>query len=320
MRSSLFDHDAPHPEASNLVAFAGNRLDRRSEARPDDVIDTAMQAEGVLAFAIGRGRAILKHDRQTLDALYAPYELKALSPDFENAVLLGYEANGQPRLAVPVGIDPEALPPLYKAIDFRSIYMQELLSGSRLGQLAQAGSLVAWNMSARFCGRCGQATVNRAGGYRRECTACNSVSFPRTDPVVIMLVVDEKRDRCLLGRSPHFRAGMYSCLAGFLEPGETIEEAVRRETLEESGIRVGRIRYHASQPWPMPHTLMIGLYGEALSEEITRDTEELEDCGWFGRDETAAMLERTVGEGVATPPAGAIAHRLMRDWVEWNGR
>ena len=318
MASSLFDHDGPHVEASTLVAFSGNRLDRLSENRADDVIDLALEHDGARAFAIGKGRVVLKHDRQTLDALYAPYELKALDPDFENAVLLGYEPNGAPRLGVPVAIDPEALPPLYKAPDYRSLYMQELVDGRLLGEIAQAASLVTWNLSTLYCGRCGAPTLNRAGGYRRECSACKSVSFPRTDPVVIMLVVDEARDACLLGRSPHFRPGMYSCLAGFLEPGETIEDAVRRETREESGIRVGRVRYHASQPWPMPHTLMIGVYGEARSATITRDTTELEDCAWFSRKETMLMLEREPGEDRSTPPAGAIANRLMRDWVDWR--
>ncbi|KJS21536.1 MAG: DNA mismatch repair protein MutT, partial [Hoeflea sp. BRH_c9] len=158
-----------------------------------------------------------------------------------------------------------------------------------------------------------------AGGYRRKCQACGHVAFPRTDPVGIMLVVDEASDRCLLGRSPHFPPGMFSCLAGFIEPGETIEDAVRRETLEESGIRVGRVRYHASQPWPMPHTLMIGVYAEAISLDITRDTAELEDCRWFDRTETAAMLASVLGEADASaPPPGAIAHRLMRDWLDWG--
>ena len=318
MASSIFDHDARHDEPSSLVAFSGNRLDRRSENRPDDVLDQSLKADGAHAFAIGRGRAVLKHDRQTLDPLYAPYELEELSPDFANAVLLGYERNGEPRLAVPVGIDTEKLPPLYKAIDYRSIYTQQIVPAEALGQLAQAASLVAWNLSTLHCGRCGEPTINRAGGYRRECSSCKTVFFPRTDPVVIMLVVDEKRDLCLLGRSPHFREGMYSCLAGFLEPGETIEDAVRRETLEESGILVDRVRYHASQPWPMPHTLMIGLFGEAKSERIVRDTTELEDCRWFTRQETAEMLDRSLGEYRSSPPAGAIAHRLMRDWVEWD--
>jgi NAD+ diphosphatase len=134
-----------------------------------------------------------------------------------------------------------------------------------------------------------------------------------------MLTIDEARDRCLLGRSPHFPPGMYSCLAGFIEPGETMEDAVRRETMEESGIKVGRVRYHASQPWPMPHSLMIGVYAEAQSLDITRDTAELEDCRWFDRSETEAMLASSLGEADASaPPPGAIAHRLMRDWLDWG--
>jgi NAD+ diphosphatase len=317
MTFSIFDHNGPHEEPSSLVAFSGNRLDRRSEHRPDDCVARALEAEGVHAYAIGRGRMILKHDRQTLDALYAPYELRELLPDFDNAVLLGYEKNGEPRIAVPVGIEPDHLPGLYTAVEYRSAYTQELVPPEQLGQLAQAASLVAWNQSTLFCGRCGQQTQSKAGGYRRECPGCRSLYFPRTDPVVIMLVIDEQRDLCLLGRSPHFREGMYSCLAGFLEPGETIENAVRRETHEESGIVIGRVRYHASQPWPMPHTLMIGVFAEAKTASIKRDTVELEDCRWFSREETAAMLQRAVGEGRSSPPAGAIAHRLMRDWVEW---
>lgn len=316
--TSIFDHSGPHAEPSSLVAFAMNRLDRRSEHRPDDCIARALETEGVHAYAIGRGRVILKHDRQTLDPLYAPYELRELLPDFDNAVLLGYERNGEPRLAVPVGIEPDRLPGLYKAVEYRALYTQELVPPEVLGELAQAASLVAWNQSALFCGRCGEPTESRAGGYRRECPGCKALHFPRTDPVVIMLVIDEARDLCLLGRSPHFREGMYSCLAGFLEPGETIENAVRRETLEESGIVVGRVRYHASQPWPMPHTLMIGVFAEAKTNVIKHDTVELEDCRWFSRTETAAMLQRAAGEGRSSPPAGAIAHRLMRDWVEWS--
>jgi NAD+ diphosphatase len=133
-----------------------------------------------------------------------------------------------------------------------------------------------------------------------------------------MMTIDIERDLCLLGRGAHFAPGMYSCLAGFVEPGETIEQAVRRETHEESGVEIGRVRYHASQPWPMPHTLMIGCYAEALSFDISRDEIELEDCRWFTRAEVATMLEAAAGEGFSAPPGGAIAHRLMRDWVEWT--
>jgi NAD+ diphosphatase len=160
----------------------------------------------------------------------------------------------------------------------------------------------------------------KIGGYKRVCSSCGHMIFPRTDPVVIMLTIDLERDLCLLGRGPHFAPGMYSCLAGFVEPGETIENAVRRETHEESGIAVGRVRYHASQPWPMPHTLMIGCFAEATSFDITRDEAELEDCRWFTRDEVAALLAMTGADGRSPPPKGAIAHRLMRDWLEWDPR
>jgi NAD+ diphosphatase len=128
-----------------------------------------------------------------------------------------------------------------------------------------------------------------SGGYRRKCQACGHTVFPRTDPVAIMLAVDETRDRCLLGRSPHFPPGMYSCLAGFIEPGETMEDAVRRETLEESGIRIGRVRYHASQPWPMPHSLMIGVYAEAKAWTSPRHP-SLRIAAGSTAAETEAML------------------------------
>ena len=153
------------------------------------------------------------------------------------------------------------------------------------------------------------------GGVKRICPACKAEHFPRTDPVAIMLITDG--ERCLMGRSPHFPPGMYSTLAGFVEPGETIENAVRRETHEESGIRVGRVTYHASQPWPFPHSLMIGCYGEALSTEIVRDTAELEDCRWFTRAEVRDMLKRVPGnpDEPACPPKRAIAGELISSWV-----
>ena len=154
----------------------------------------------------------------------------------------------------------------------------------------------------------------RAGGYKRVCTQCHAEHFPRTDPVAIMLTVTP--DRCILGRGAHFAPGMYSALAGFIEPGETIEAAVRRETLEESGVRLGRVVYHASQPWPFPYSLMIGCYGEALDTEIRFDARELEDCRWFERAEVLDMLAGSHGGGLKTPPPLAIAHQLIRHWAE----
>ena len=129
-----------------------------------------------------------------------------------------------------------------------------------------------------------------------------------------MMVV--RGDKCLLARGPHFGPGMYSCLAGFIEPGETIENAVRRETLEETNLPVGRVLYHASQPWPFPYSLMIGCHAEALSDKFTLDRAELEDGRWFSREEVVTMLDRTHPDGLMTPPRGAIAAHLIRSWVE----
>jgi NAD+ diphosphatase len=135
--------------------------------------------------------------------------------------------------------------------------------------------------------------------------------------VVIMLAIDG--DRCLLGRQTRFAPGMWSCLAGFVEPGESIEEAVRRETREEAGIVCGRVCYHASQPWPFPMSLMIGCYVEALSTELSVDHAELEDARWFARDEAATMVLRRHPGGLTAPPPVAIGHHLIRGWVEGHG-
>lgn len=319
MTFSLFDHDAPHGEASRLVAFAGNRLDRRSEYRTETELGDALKDPATRYFAIAKGRLAMRVDGDTPDGLLTAADIAGMQPHHENSVLIGWDQDNVARIAIPVDIDPDDLPAPFKAIDTRSVYRQALMDEEALGAYAQGTSLVSWALANRFCGACGGEMSPEAGGYRRKCRGCERPVFPRTDPVAIMLVVDEARDRCLLGRSPHFPPGMYSCLAGFIEPGETMEDAVRRETLEESGIRVGRVRYHASQPWPMPHSLMIGVYAEAQSLEITRDTAELEDCRWFDRAETEAMLAASLGEADASaPPPGAIAHRLMRDWLDWG--
>lgn len=317
MKSPIFDLKVPHIEPSSLTAFAENRLIRDAENRSDDCLEKAFAADGVHAYAFAGGRMVLKHDRQVLDPLFAPYELKALDPDPDNAVLLGYKPNGEPRIAIPVRINPDELPDLYKAANARGIYRESILEGEMLGEAAQGFSLIHWNLTHQFCGKCGSRTEARAGGYKRVCTSCENMLFPRTDPVVIMLVIDEENDRCLLGRNNQFPEGMYSCLAGFVEPGETIENAVRRETQEESGIELGQVRIYASQPWPVPHSLMIGCFAQAQSLDITFDTNELADCRWFDRAETEAMLKRTMGEPGSAPPKGAIAHRLMRDWLDW---
>jgi NAD+ diphosphatase len=319
MSISLFETDAPHPEASRLTAFSGNRLDRAAEHRTEDCLEQAVAHDGAHILVLAGGKLVLKHDDQVLDALFAKHELAGLHPDMETLILLGYRQNGEPRLAVSLTMPLEQLESQFKITDARSAFRDSLLDEETLGEVAQALSLTHWNAANRFCGKCGTKSESQLGGYKRSCPTCGHMMFPRTDPVVIMLTVDVANDRVLLGRGHQFAPGMYSTLAGFVEPGETIEDAVRRETLEESGIETGRVRYHASQPWPMPHSLMIGCYAEALSHEIRRDEQELADCRWFTRAEVAAMLEADpAGDGPFAPPRGAIAHRLMRDWVEWS--
>jgi NAD+ diphosphatase len=174
--------------------------------------------------------------------------------------------------------------------------------------------MLHWHARHRFCANCGAPTAVVQGGWRRDCAACAAEHFPRTDPVVIMLATAD--DQCLLGRSRRFVPHMWSCLAGFVEPGETIEQAVRRETQEEAGITCGRVSYFASQPWPFPMSLMIGCHAEALDRDIAIDPNELEDARWFSRDEIAAMLMRRHPDGLTTPPPIAIAHHIIRAWIE----
>ncbi len=176
--------------------------------------------------------------------------------------------------------------------------------------LAHARGLMQWRQRHKFCSVCGNPCEVRSSGHVLRCTVCETQHFPRTDPAVIMLV--HRGDQALLGHSSRFpRATMYSTLAGFVEPGETLEEAVRREVLEESGITVGDVHYHSSQPWPFPGNIMLGFYAEALSEQITIDPEELKDARWFSRDE----MRQPDRHGFALPRVDSIARRLIEDWL-----
>jgi len=177
---------------------------------------------------------------------------------------------------------------------------------------ASAKALFGWHDSHGFCARCGQASVMTHAGWQRHCPACGATHFPRTDPVVIMLVTHG--DRLLLGRSPAWPEGMYSLLAGFVEPGETFEAAVRREVFEETGVVVGDVRYLASQPWPFPASLMLGAIGQATSTAITLDPAELQDAIWLTRQE---VLDVQLGHNPKVKPArkGAIAQYLITAWL-----
>lgn len=311
MNFRLFD--APEREPSQFVGFAGNSIDRQAENRDDQSLGKALADPKTRLMIMRDGRLHLKLVGETFDPYYSLAEAEALGARIEQVILLGYSDSG-PMLAVPAGLTAEELPETIKAIDYRSIYVQGLLGPAAVGAMAQAASLLAWHGTHRFCSRCGHNTESRIGGYKRVCLNCGAEHFPRTDPVAIMLTVTQ--DKCLLGRGRHFAPGMYSALAGFIEPGETIEAAVRRETYEEAGIRLGRVIYHASQPWPFPHTLMIGCFGEALNDDIRLDDQELEDCRWFSLAEVRDMLAGVHADGLLVPPAGAIAHHLIKAWAE----
>lgn len=224
-------------------------------------------------------------------------------------LFLGLDARGVALFAGQLA-DPEQVPEDVKLVELRSIAMQGLVSGPELGLLARARSLLHWHARHRFCANCGASTVAADGGHRRRCDACATDHFPRTDPVVIMVVRHE--GRFLLGRQPRFAPGVYSALAGFVEPGETIEDAGRREVAEEAGVRVGAVRYLGSQPWPFPASLMIGLLGEAGSDALQIDHDELEDARWFTREDLQRMLEWNHPDGLKVPPPLAIAHHLIR--------
>ncbi len=211
------------------------------------------------------------------------------------------------------GFGPRETPPLpgeYRALN--DIVL--LMDGDHAAILAYARALAIWNENHGHCGRCGGVTVSTEAGHCRRCIACDHRTFPRTDPVVITLVVDG--DRCLLGRQAAWPPGMYSAIAGFVEPGETIEAAVRREAEEETGVRLGDVRYLGSQPWPFPASLMMGFHADALTTAIRRNDNELEDCRWFTKAEILTFKERSdPAPGFKLPNRYAIARVLLDRWL-----
>lgn len=265
-------------------------------------------------YLLGGELVVLRGEGPVFDPLFERAEAEARGRG--ESVFLGIEGDGAPRFAK--GFDPGLREALegegFTVTDLRSIAVGGLIAPHHLGPVACGKALYAWHGRHGFCANCGGASRIVDAGWRRDCPSCGAQHFPRTDPVVIMLTALD--DRCLLGRQPHFSPGMWSSLAGFVEPGETIEEAVRRETLEEAGVRTGKVRYLASQPWPFPMSLMIGCIAQATSEELVVDHNELEDARWFSRDEVALMLARTHPDGLFVPPPIAIAHHLIRSFIE----
>ena len=298
------------------LGYTASQIERAADRRHDAAGLAALAADARAgAYVVGGELVVAKKLAHGGDPLFAVPEARALAEP-RDTVFLGL-AEGAGRFAI--GIAPAAAETLKArddllVTDLRSIAVQGLVAAEHLPPIAEAKALLGWHARHRFCANCGAPTAPVEAGWKRECAACKTEHFPRTDPVVIMLAV--RGDECLLGRSARFASAMWSCLAGFIEPGESIEEAVRREVHEEAGIVCGRVAYFASQPWPFPMSLMIGCHAEALTRDISVDPAELEGARWFDREEAALMLLRRHPQGLGTPPPVAIAHHIIRAWVE----
>ena len=290
-------------EASAITGFCGNRLNREALHRPDRAwFETQWARNDANCLYFVEDRPILDVGAEKPDPYFGPGDFDRFKADPETTVFLGMGEDNCPLFASLAGLDEAGVESFarLKLINLRSLAIQGALSPADIGAMTQGRSLTHWHDKHQFCSNCGVRTTITEGGYRRDCAACDHKHFPRTDPVAIWLTISG--DNCLMGRSGRFADSMYSCLAGFIEPGETIEDAVRRENFEEAGMKIGRVTYHASQPWPFPASLMVGCYAEALSKEIDMDEEELVDCRWFTRDEVALMLKGEHPDGLTTPP------------------
>ena len=309
---------------AETVTFGGSGLDRAAGLRDDVAQQQTLWRTGRV-LALWKGRPLLANGGDTI-AWLAPDT--PLAGQRETAIFLGL-SESVPVFAQDVSIwVPEAsiapsagffdtqvqahpdLPPDHGFHELRAVMAQ--LSPRDAELAATARALMEWHRSHGFCATCGARSAMTHAGWQRTCPSCTTSHFPRTDPVVIMLITHG--NSLLLGRGPTWPEGMYSLLAGFIEPGETIEAAVRREVLEESGIRVGQVDYLASQPWPFPASLMLGCRGEAVSEDITIDPAELQDALWVTRED---LLSAFAGTHPHIKPSrkGAIAQFIMSHWL-----
>lgn len=307
---------------AETVTFGGSGLDRAAQLRGDAPALAQMQSTG-LVLAVWRGK--LPVAAQGGLQWLAP-EHPALTPGHP-PILLGLQDGNalfaqdisawEPDLTVQsTGFFDAALqqhPDLPEGVAFADLRAVMTALSAREAELAAtARALCDWHARHGFCAACGARSDAQQAGWQRGCPACGAAHFPRTDPVVIMLVT--LGNSVLIGRSPGWPEGMYSLLAGFVEPGETVEAAVRREVFEEAGIRVGAVRYMASQPWPFPASLMLGCAADALGSEITLDPAELDDAIWISREEMVRVLAGAHAS-IRPPRRGAIAEFLIRNWL-----
>ena len=301
-----------------VIAFTGSPLDRAGPRRQDAPWLAARLADPASRFLLlNDGKALIDVRAGPCLAWRGRDDVAGFLARGGTVILLGL-ADGNAHFAVEtLGLaDPKAAPyaDWGKFIDAARVAGD--LKPGEAAIVAQARALVLWHARHRFCAVCGAPTEARHGGHLRQCTdpACATDHFPRTDPVVIMLVLNG--DDCLLGRGPGWPDGNFSALAGFVEPGESIEEAVRREVAEEAGLTVGEVRYAASQPWPYPSSLMIGCVATATNRDIVLGDHELAAERWFSRAEIGQMLDRAEsGQGLRLPPRQSLAHQLAARWL-----
>jgi NAD+ diphosphatase len=299
----------------DAYCFGGNPLDRVSERRDDkDWIATRLDDPQTRLLPL---RDLKPFTRRTAMPALDWQPVAPWRAQIEGGVPLIFLGLGEGRAHFAIdAAGADAQPDVdVEAIDVRAL--APTISQGEAAILAEARSLLDWHARHRFCAQCGSPTTMASAGWKRQCPQCRASHFPRTDPVVIMLAV--RGERALLGRNRRRPGGRFSCLAGFVEPGETPEEAVRREVREESGVRCGRVRYLAAQPWPFPSSLMMGFLAEALTEEIVVDAEEIAEARWFTRDEIRRMVARAASgpddpTQVSLPAPIAIAHHICRRW------
>ncbi len=303
-----------------MIPFAGSPLDRASEKRTDsNWVESRRRDPSSLILPMWRLEPFLlgseKSEPPVELGLIKPGIADSLAADDAVCIFLGLDGERAVfALDVSNADDPANVAPLAGLGYFRDARVAgSLVSIQHSAIIAQAKAMIDWHQRHGFCPRCGTPTKIMDAGYRRLCGKCNAEHFPRVDPVVIMLATHD--DACLVGRGKQFPPGMFSALAGFVEPGETIEEAVRRELMEEASVKVGEVSYYATQPWPFPSSLMIGCFAKAENRDVKVDDNELAEVRWLERSVARELIEGKQVDGLRVPPPIAIAHHLIRTWA-----
>lgn len=300
-----------------MIPFSGSPLNRASEKRTDqNWIGSKRRDSSSLILPMWKLEPMLlgseKADPPAALGLVHPEVVDSIADPEAPCVFLGLDGDVAVfALDVTAAKDPANEGPLGGLGYFRDARVAaQMVSLTDAAIVAQAKAIIDWHQRHGFCPRCGAPTKLMDAGYRRLCGKCNSEHFPRVDPVVIMLAIHG--EACLVGRGKLFPQGMFSALAGFIEPGETIEEAVRRELMEEASVKVGAVRYHATQPWPFPSSLMIGCFADAVDRDVKADQTELAEVRWIERRAARELVEGKAVEGIRVPPPIAIAHHLIK--------